>query len=82
MCVYVGRSAEITVAQPFLHTLKRYSARYQQATYSCTTNTETCQGDPEPQIKTRDYSRVLVGFIHDKIFYHIVPANWDLSVHY
>ena len=34
MCVYVGRSAEITVAQPFLHTLKRYSARYQQA---CTT---------------------------------------------
>ena len=34
MCVYVGRSAEITVTQPFLHTLKRYSARYQQA---CTT---------------------------------------------
>ena len=68
MCVYVGRSAEITVAQPFLHTLKRYSARYQQATYSCTTNTETCQGDPEPQIKTRDYSRVLVGFIPDFLY--------------
>ena len=58
MCVYVGRSAEITVAQPFLHTLKRYSARYQQA---CTTVPEIVKTILKTQGKAAAAKRKALG---------------------